>query len=213
MLTQLVSGPTGRPCGWWTMWTGVAKRSTPTTWRPRHGCPPKTSIPWTPLATIGRVASGPTEQRCGWQTMVTTRFTRTTWRPRRGSLPRNSIPWRMLGTTGRMASGPTGRPCGSRTGTGTAVAAALAFLGDISRYCFVGKIYAYDPATKARVAAKEFDTLEAAGNGWPTGIWSDGATMWVADGTDDKIYAYKYAASLRLPWNGDGERLRSQSCE
>ena len=69
----------------------------------------------------------------------------------------------------------------------------------ITRNCFAGKIYAYDMATKARVAAREFDTLSAAGNGWPTGIWSDGAVMWVADGTDDKIYVYNMPQSSSFP--------------
>ena len=52
------------------------------------------------------------------------------------------------------------------------------------------KIYAYNLATKARVAAKEFDGLTAAGNNDPAGLWSDGDIMWVADVEDDKIYAY-----------------------
>ena len=45
-------------------------------------------------------------------------------------------------------------------------------------------------ATKARVPAKDFETLRSAGNNGPTGIWSDGATMWVADIGDSRIYAY-----------------------
>ena len=36
---------------------------------------------------------------------------------------------------------------------------------------------------------KDFNTLSGAGN-TPTGIWSDGATMWVTDPLDNKIYAY-----------------------
>ena len=28
-------------------------------------------------------------------------------------------------------------------------------------------------------------------NTHPRGIWSDGATVWVADGADDKLYAYR----------------------
>ena len=49
----------------------------------------------------------------------------------------------------------------------------------------------------ARNSAKDFDTLSAAGNRTPTGIWSDGTTMWVADWGDDKIYAYSMAAKAR----------------
>ena len=50
------------------------------------------------------------------------------------------------------------------------------------------KIYAYSMSTKARDSAKDFDTLKAAGNTDPQGIWSDGTTMWVVNDksfTDD----------------------------
>ena len=53
-------------------------------------------------------------------------------------------------------------------------------------------------ATKARVSSKDFDTLDAADNESPTGIWSDGTTMWVADYSDDKIYAYSMATKARV---------------
>ena len=45
------------------------------------------------------------------------------------------------------------------------------------------KIYAYDLTTKQRVPGKDFenDYLVAAGNDWPTHIWSDGVTMWVTN--------------------------------
>ena len=59
------------------------------------------------------------------------------------------------------------------------------------------KIYAYTLATKARDATKDFDTLDAADNNRPTGLWSDGTTMWVADGQDIKIYAYTLATKAR----------------
>ena len=42
-----------------------------------------------------------------------------------------------------------------------------------------------------------FETLGAAGNNNPVGIWSDGTTMWVADTDDDKIYAYDMATKAR----------------
>ena len=61
------------------------------------------------------------------------------------------------------------------------------------------KLYAYDMATKARVPSKDFDTLNAAGNNWPIGIWSDGITMWVSDWDDDKLYAYDMATKARVP--------------
>ena len=37
---------------------------------------------------------------------------------------------------------------------------------------------------------EDFDTLWASGNAFPTGIWSDGTTMWVSDKSDDSFYAY-----------------------
>ena len=52
------------------------------------------------------------------------------------------------------------------------------------------KIYAYDLETKAYEASKDFDTLSAAGNNDPGGLWSDGITMWVVDDGDDRIYGY-----------------------
>ena len=61
------------------------------------------------------------------------------------------------------------------------------------------KIYAYHhfrmglPTPTSRDSAKDFNTLGAAGNNDPRGIWSDGTTMWVADLVDDKIYAYNLA--------------------
>ena len=50
-----------------------------------------------------------------------------------------------------------------------------------------------------RNPAEDFDTLEAAGNTGPQGIWSDGTTMWVADWLEEKIYAYDTATRARVP--------------
>ena len=44
---------------------------------------------------------------------------------------------------------------------------------------------------------REFNTLKAAGNRYPTGIWSDGTTMWVLDDYDQKIYAYNMRTRAR----------------
>ena len=52
-------------------------------------------------------------------------------------------------------------------------------------------------APEERKAAKDFDTLSAAGNRNATGLWSDGTTMWVADDDDDKLYAYKRSDKSR----------------
>ena len=59
-----------------------------------------------------------------------------------------------------------------------------------------------------RNPGKDYDTLDAAGNDEPTGIWSDGTTMWVADDAEgwvdglennDRIYAYVLATRARDP--------------
>ena len=59
------------------------------------------------------------------------------------------------------------------------------------------KLYAYNLVTKARDAAKDFNTLDAAGNTHPQDIWSDGITMWVVDYDDDKLYAYNLVTKTR----------------
>ena len=46
-------------------------------------------------------------------------------------------------------------------------------------------------------ASADFNTLKAAGNEAPEGVWSDGATTWVADSGDAKIYAYKVSDKSR----------------
>ena len=46
-------------------------------------------------------------------------------------------------------------------------------------------------------AARDLNTPDAASNDDPTGIWSNGTTMWVADFTDGKIYAYKMSDKSR----------------
>ncbi len=50
-----------------------------------------------------------------------------------------------------------------------------------------------------RSPAADFDTLIAAGNTIPEGIWSDGTTMWVSDLLDEKLYAYDMATKARVP--------------
>ena len=44
---------------------------------------------------------------------------------------------------------------------------------------------------------RDINTLEAAGNADPQGIWSDATTMWVADSEDNKLYAYTLATGAR----------------
>ena len=60
------------------------------------------------------------------------------------------------------------------------------------------------PAGLIGAQPQDFDTLAAAGNGSPRGIWSDGTTMWVAnyDGDNEynvKIYAYNLATKRPIP--------------
>ena len=61
------------------------------------------------------------------------------------------------------------------------------------------KIYAYDLSTTDRNPARDFNTLKEAGNTSPKDIWSDGATMWVADTDRDKILAYDMVTKARDP--------------
>ena len=48
---------------------------------------------------------------------------------------------------------------------------------------------------QSRDSGSDF-TLDAA-NGYPTGIWSDGTTLWVADFEDHKLYAYRMSDRSR----------------
>ena len=52
-----------------------------------------------------------------------------------------------------------------------------------------------DAQAQSRDSGSDF-TLDAA-NGYPTGIWSDGTTMWVADFEDAKLYAYRMSDRSR----------------
>ena len=51
---------------------------------------------------------------------------------------------------------------------------------------------AYLLDTGARLPDADFDTLEAAGNLTPRGLWSDGDTLWVTDWSEDKVFAYQH---------------------
>ncbi len=48
-----------------------------------------------------------------------------------------------------------------------------------------------------RLAGSDFGALLAAGNNGVGGLWSDGATMWVTDRGDAKVYAYSLASKAR----------------
>ncbi len=49
----------------------------------------------------------------------------------------------------------------------------------------------------AREAGSDFGALSAAGNNGVGGLWSDGATMWVSDWGDGKVYGYSLASKAR----------------
>ena len=59
------------------------------------------------------------------------------------------------------------------------------------------KLFAYKRSDGARDSGKDFDGLNDAGNNYPTGIWSDGTSMFVADLIDDKVYAYALSGGSR----------------
>ena len=53
------------------------------------------------------------------------------------------------------------------------------------------------PEVQAQSRDSGSDFTLAAANGYPTGIWSDGTTMWVADFEDAKLYAYRMSDRSR----------------
>ena len=61
-------------------------------------------------------------------------------------------------------------------------------------------------------AQDDFDTLVAAGNNSPVGLWSDGTTMWVAEDHDplDRLFAFARDTRLRDP-DKDFKTLRAAS--
>ena len=46
-------------------------------------------------------------------------------------------------------------------------------------------------------ALEDFNTLNAANNDYPTGLWSDGTTMWVVDTANNEIHAYNLNTKTR----------------
>ena len=50
-----------------------------------------------------------------------------------------------------------------------------------------------------RVPGRDIDNLGRHLNGWPSGIWSDGDTMWIADIIVEKVFAYRLATGARRP--------------
>ena len=60
-------------------------------------------------------------------------------------------------------------------------------------------LYVFNLDTTTRNRDNEFNTMSMAGNLNPTGIWSNGITMYVADISDDIIYGYNLATKARFP--------------
>ena len=60
------------------------------------------------------------------------------------------------------------------------------------------RVFAYDLATGDRRPSQDFAVLAEVGNRSPSGLWSDGQTMWVTDPDDDRIYSYNMAPSAVL---------------
>ena len=64
------------------------------------------------------------------------------------------------------------------------------------------------PVTAGLAPNNDFNTLQTAGNNSPTGLWSDGTTLWVADYQDKKIYAYNLSTKAPDP-NNDFNTLQA----
>ena len=80
------------------------------------------------------------------------------------------------------------------------------------------KLYAYNRSDGSRDSSSDFDTLDAADNDSPSGICSDGATMFVADRVQLKIYAYKMSDTTRVTGrefslDSDNSKPQGLSCD
>ena len=87
------------------------------------------------------------------------------------------------------------RPSGLWSDRGDACGNAAAGDADATLWVsdFRGGIHGYRLSDGARAPDADFDesVLDAAGNGRPTGLWSDGVTLWAADYLDSRAYAYR----------------------
>ena len=54
-----------------------------------------------------------------------------------------------------------------------------------------------DTVRLVRLPSHDFNTLVGVGSPFPSGIWSDDTTMWVADFIDQKLYAYALSTKAR----------------
>ena len=69
-------------------------------------------------------------------------------------------------------------------------------------------IFPVESGTGERDPGRKIGGFADFGNDRPGRIWTDGRTMWVVDGEDDKIYAYELASGDRLPGK-DFDTLRA----
>ena len=67
----------------------------------------------------------------------------------------------------------------------------------VSQSGTTGKLFAYNRSDGSRNSGEDFNTLSAAGNDAPTGLCSDGTTMFVVDWADNKVYAYDLVSKAR----------------
>ena len=100
--------------------------------------------------------------------------------------------------------GTTWSTTAMQTTTGTSVDFALTGLAPNAKYLLeasldstFGESSDFAAGFVNRPANRDIDTLAAAGNDAPRGLWSDGTTIWVADFEDDKLYAYTLATGAR----------------
>ncbi|MDG1890075.1 MAG: hypothetical protein P8L18_02095 [Verrucomicrobiota bacterium] len=75
-----------------------------------------------------------------------------------------------------------------------------------------GKIFAYDLATRTRDASKDFDyqSLREAGATSPSGLWSNGSTLWVSDWRNHQTFASSLAGPVALENSPDESSRESQ---
>ena len=100
--------------------------------------------------------------------------------------PSSKPAWLTLSDIGTISGEvPTNAPLGSTAYTVKVTGKGI-YAGETGNVTFTLNVFGGD-----------FDTLSAAGNRNPQGIWSDGTTMWVADYVDDKIYAYSMSTKAR----------------
>ena len=100
--------------------------------------------------------------------------------------PSSKPTWLSIGETGTISGVvPTNATPGSTTYTVKVTGKGI-YAGETGNVTFT-----------LNVVVRDFDTLNAASNGNPEGIWSDGTTMWVADSVDNKIYAYSMSTKAR----------------